>query len=87
MNELKWSLLKNERLKRVRGVSFEEVLQGELIAVKSHSQRIHQNILLIDYRGYIWVIPYVEEENGDFFLKTLFPSRKYTKMYERGELK
>lgn len=87
MNELKWSLLKSERLKKVRGASFEEVLQGEPIAVKRHPQRIHQNILLVYYRGYIWVIPYVEEESGDFFLKTLFPSRKYTKMYQKGELK
>lgn len=85
MIEIKWDLVKSERLKKVRGVSFEEILGTKLVAVKKHLSREGQNILLFEYRGYIWVVPYVMEGEV-LFLKTLYPSRKYTKLYKRGEV-
>ena len=86
MPDIRWNLLKSERLKRIRGASFEDILQGKLIAIKKHPLRKNQNIMLFEYKRYIWVIPYVVNRNGDIFLKTLFPSRKYTKMYKEGKL-
>lgn len=85
MPEIKWSLLKNERLKKVRGVSFEEILLAKLIAIHHHPDKEHQNIMLFKYQDYIWVVPYVAD-GADIFLKTLYPSRKYTKLYKRGEI-
>ena len=85
MKEIAWSLLKSERLKRTRGVSFEEIVQAPLIAVKRHPTREHQYVMLFRHRGYIWVVPYVETDEG-VFLKTLYPSRKYTARDKRGEL-
>ena len=78
--EIKWNLLKNERLKKIRGVSFEELLNSKLILVKKNPSRENQNILLFEYKQYIWIVPYVKEKDY-IFLKTLFPSRKYTKLY------
>ena len=86
MTEIRWSHLKSERLKRTRGVSFEEIINAELVSVKRHPKREGQNIMLFKYKGYIWVVPYVEEKNY-IFLKTLYPSRKYTKIYRKGESK
>jgi hypothetical protein len=40
---------------------------------------------LFRHQGYVWVAPCVIS-NGEIFLKTLFPSRKYNRMLERGEL-
>lgn len=85
MKQLRWNLLKNERLKQTRDASFEDVIQSKLIAVKRHPAKKHQSVMLFEYRGYIWVIPFVEDAEG-FFLKTLYPSRKYTQMYRRGEI-
>jgi len=85
MKDLRWSLLKSERLKRTRGASFEELVQSRLIAVKRHPAKGHQNIMLFEFRGYVWVVPYVLNES-QIFLKTLYPSRKYTKLYKRGAL-
>jgi hypothetical protein len=85
MKELRGDLLKSERLKRTRGTSFEELLRSRLIAVKRHLKRPHQYVLLFEHRGYIWVVPCVVSED-EVFLKTLFPSRNYTKLYKRGEL-
>ncbi|MCX7661217.1 MAG: toxin [Candidatus Omnitrophica bacterium] len=86
MKEILWSKLKSQRLKKTRGVSFEEIISSELVSVKKHPKRPNQNIMLFKYKGYIWIVPHVEEK-GRIFLKTLFPSRKYTKLYKKGEIK
>lgn len=86
MPDVRWNLVKSNRLKRTRGASFDEILQSKLIAIKKHPKKINQNIMLFEYKQYIWVIPYITEGNGDIFLKTLFPSRKYTKMYKENNL-
>ena len=78
-------MLKRERLKRTRGVSFEELLQARFVDVRRHPTKAEQKLMLMEHKGYIWVIPYIETER-ERFLKTLYPSRKYTKLYKRGEL-
>lgn len=81
MNEFRWSLTKSRRLKKVRGVSFEEIIRSDLIDVIEHPDRGHQKILVYWYKEYIWVVPYVDEKTY-VFLKTLYPSRKYMKIYK-----
>ena len=81
MKEIRWNLLKNERLKRTRGVSFEEILGSKLIAILKHPSRVNQKIMLFEYKKYIYVIPFIEEKDY-YFLKTVFPSGKYTKIYK-----
>jgi hypothetical protein len=83
MKEIRFSKLKSERLKKVRGVSFEEIVKTRLICIQEHPSRKAQYIMFYDYRGYVWMVPFVEEDDH-IFLKTLYPSRKYTKMYRRG---
>jgi len=86
MKTIKWNILKSERLKKARGVSFEDIIGAKLIAVKKHLKREKQNIMLFKYKRYIWIVPYVEDKEC-IFLKTLYPSRKYTKLYKEGKLK
>ena len=86
MKDIRWSQLKSERLKRTRKVSFEEIISAQLVSIKKHPKRAGQNIMLFKYKGYIWIVPYVEEKDY-IFLKTLYPSRKFTKLYRKGELK
>ena len=76
--EIRWNLAKSQKLKDLRGVSFEDLIGAKLIGIKKHHKRPNQNILLFEYKNYIWIVPFVEDE-GYVFLKTLFPSRKYTK--------
>ena len=83
MKEIRWNLLKNERLKKTRGVSFEDLVNSKLIKIMKTPKRVNQSIMLFEYKKYIWVVPFVEEMDY-YFLKTLFPSRKYTKIL-RGE--
>ena len=41
--------------------------------------------MLFEHKGYIWVAPFVETDE-EIFLKTLFQSRKYTKLHKKGAL-
>ena len=38
--------------------------------------------MLFEYKGYIWVVPFVKSSE-EMFLKTLYPSRKYTTIYRK----
>lgn len=60
-------------------------MASRLIAVKEHPARKHQSVLLFEYKSYIWIVPFVVK-GQEVFLKTLFPSRKYTKLYKKGAL-
>ena len=81
-----WNEEKNELLKSERGISFERIVvaieEGHLLDVVDHpnaEKYKNQKILIVDIEGYAICVPFVEELNGDLFLKTLFPSRKHTK--------
>jgi hypothetical protein len=80
LKEIRWNELKNKRLKKVRGVSFEVLLQSRFLTEKEHPCRPNQWVWVFEYRGEAWVVPFVRDESG-VFLKTLFPSRKYRKIY------
>lgn len=83
MKEIKWNALKSERLKRTRGVSFEEIIASKLIDIREHPNREDQKILIYQHKGYLWAVPYVIEGEG-IFLKTIYPSRKLMKLYKKG---
>ena len=83
-----WNEEKNEILKKERGVSFERIVvaieEGHLIDVLEHPNKekySNQIILVVEIEGYAFCIPCVKD-NNDFFMKTLFPSRKFTKSYK-----
>jgi hypothetical protein len=78
---------KNIQLKSQRGISFEELIwlinHGHLIDILEHPNQDKyqgQSIFVIDVEEYIWLVPFVENED-EIFLKTAFPSRKHSKKY------
>ena len=78
---------KNVKLRVGRGVCFDDVLeaisQGGLVAVERHhnvAKYPNQGLLIVRISRYAYVVPFVESESV-LFLKTVFPSRKYTKVY------
>lgn len=80
----RWDPIKSDWLKRIRGVSFEEVLRGKHLVIEDHPKRPGQKLMLFELDGYIWVVPCVRS-GDDLFLKTMFPSRKFTKRWLKGE--
>ena len=86
-----WNEEKNNSLKEDRGISFERVVvaieEGHLIDVLEHPNKErygNQIILVIEVDGYAICVPCLPEQDGNYFLKTLYPSRKYTKSYKLG---
>jgi hypothetical protein len=89
MKYFAWDNEKNERLKRERGVSFEEVVfhieRGDLLDVLEHPNQKRypgQQLFVIKIDDYVCLVPFVEGE-AEVFLKTIIPSRKATNMYLR----
>lgn len=84
MKYLNWNSDKNEILKRERGISFEEIAflieSGHIIGIEKNSGRPNQNIYILEIENYAYIVPFVENDK-EIFLKTAFPSRKYTKRY------
>ena len=82
--EFCWNELKNRRLKLTRGITFNEIIKAKIIKVDKHPKKKNQHVLLYEYQDYIWVVPYVIDKNH-VFLKTIYKSRKYTKLYLRRQ--
>lgn len=86
-----WSIHKNEILKKKRKISFEQAMDAmmnekilDIIKHPNSKKYPDQKIFIIDIDDYCYLIPFVEN-NDEFFLKTIFPSRKYTKKYKGGK--
>lgn len=82
MKKIKWNALKSERLKRTRGVSFEEIIASRLIDIRKHPSIENQKILIYQHKGYLWAVPYAIEGEA-IFLKTIYPSRKLMRIYKK----
>ena len=87
MKPFRWDPEKNERLKAARGISYEEIVlaieEGGLMDVLVHPNQKRypgQVVLVVGYRGYVHLVPSVEESEY-YFLKTIIPSRKATRDY------
>ena len=88
MKFFEWDKEKNDKLKKERGVGFEEIVikiinEDVLDTISNPSRNFpNQKILVVEINKYIYYIPYVENEKK-VFLKTIIPSRKLTKKYQK----
>ena len=91
MKHFDWNDEKNEMLKKVRGVSFEQVelaiASGDLVDRLRHQnpeKYPNQKVFLVKIENYIYSVPYIED-NERIFLKTIIPNSKATKKYLGGK--
>lgn len=91
MKVFNWSPEKNRQLIEERGRSFEEAVfhieNGCVLDDICHpnaAEYPHQKILIVAIDQYAYLVPYVET-GDEYFLKTVIPSRKFTKLYLRGD--
>ena len=91
---IRYSLEKNEILKSQRDISFEDIIlaleNGYLLDDMEHPNKgkyPNQNIfiILVEIKNYVYLVPYVED-NKTIFLKTIIPSRKMNKKYNKKDL-
>ena len=88
MKAFDWDEVKNEDLLRERNISFEEIVwcveqkEGllDIIDHPNQAKFAHQKLFIVALRGYVYIVPFVEDEHK-IFLKTIYPSRKLTRKY------
>jgi hypothetical protein len=92
MKRVLWSLEKAAILSSdaTRGnVTFEDcalaIEDGRILAIEANPSKNHlkQRMYVLNISNYAYCVPFVENENG-IFLKTIFPSRKFTALYLRN---
>lgn len=86
-----WNEAKNDKLKTERDLCFEDIVvaisEGKLLDILVHSNPTkypNQRIYVVELIGYVHLVPFVEDDIK-IFLKTIYPSRKLTKHYLKGE--
>ncbi len=86
--EFRWNEEKNVQLISTRWISFEDIV--EMIAWEwlldvedSPKQNKYpwQIIFYVEFNWYVYEVPAVDEWDGFYFLKTIYPSRKATKRF------
>ena len=83
---------KNLKLKQERGISFEEIVaaidNGQLLNVMEHpnsKKYAGQRIYVVYANDYVYLVPFVADEENNIFLKTIIPSRKACQQYLGGK--
>lgn len=89
--KIRYSLDKNNLLKKQINIGFEDVIlaiqNGGLVDDIKHTNPEKYNnqnifIVLVKIKNYIYLVPYIETET-EIFLKTIIPSRKMNKKYNK----
>jgi len=80
-----WDDDKYRKLIAERGLSMEIfaslILQKKYHAILKNPSRQEQKIFIVPFRDYTYAVPFVVDNNQNIVLKTVFPSRKYHKIY------
>lgn len=87
MKSFEWNEEKNQWLLKNRNISFEEIVffiekEGLLDSYKHPNidKYPRQSIFVVQTGSYIYIVPYVEEDEY-YFLKTIIPHSKSKKKY------
>ena len=84
MKYFDWDDEKNQKLKRERGIGFEDIIisiiEGGLLKTLGHPKRASQKIYVVNIDNYAYAVPFVEDKEK-YFLKTIYPSRTMTRKY------
>lgn len=87
--QLIWNQEKDNLLKTKRSVSFEQVQEeirnGCFIGPEQNPSHQNQLRIIVTLNDYPYVVPFVITKEGDWFLKTIYPSRKIKRRIENEQ--
>jgi uncharacterized DUF497 family protein len=80
-----WDETKNHKLMTDRGISFEIfadiIINKKYIDILENPSRPNQMIFVCNYNNYTYSVPFILDKNQNIVLKTVYPSRKFHKLY------
>ena len=83
--QILWDEEKNRKLIAERGLSLETfaslILEQKYFSVLKNPSRVEQKIFIVPFENYTYVVPFVIDSNQNMVLKTVFPSRKFHRIY------
>ena len=83
--QIVWDKQKNLKLIAERGLSLEifasMIIKKKYLAILKNPSKKDQKIFVIPYQNYTYVVPFTINKEQNIILKTVFPSRKYHKLY------
>jgi uncharacterized DUF497 family protein len=83
-----WDVEKNTIPKSSKGITFEDsvyaLYDDRLLDIIPSPTHRNQLCFAVEVEKYVYIVPFVEEDEHTIFLKTIYPSRKHTKFYLRG---
>ena len=83
--QILWDSEKNNKLIAERGLSLEIfaslILKKQYCTILKNPSRAEQKIFIIPYSNYTYVVPFIIDSDHNIVLKTVFPSRKFHKIY------
>jgi uncharacterized DUF497 family protein len=87
---IEWDEAKNALLKRLRGISFEEIVEtlakeGPLW-IKEHPRPEKypgQKLFAVSIESYVFIVP-IEETDEKIIFKTIYPSRRATRAHRKS---
>lgn len=86
--DILWDESKNRKLRESRGVSFEDVAQiildKKYLTILENAARPEQLVFILSFQGYTHVVPFTIDVNNNIILKTIYPSRKFHRIYGKG---
>jgi hypothetical protein len=92
MSVFTFSPEKNLKLILERGISFDEIIAAidndQILDIMEHpNQRKYgkQKIYIVEVKNYVYLVPFIEDDQGNIFLKTIITSRKAKQKYLKGE--
>ena len=84
MRYFNWSYEKNKKLIKKRNVSFEiclvKIENKDILDILNNANYSNQKIFVLEIDNYVYLVPFIENKD-EIFLKTIIPSRKFTKKY------
>ena len=87
LKPFRWNVDKNNQLQQEREINFETIVAavtgGRLLDTIEHPNQEkypNQRLFIVEIDRYVYLVPFVEDDT-EFFLKTIIPSRKMTKQY------
>lgn len=76
---------KADKLLKERGICLEEIsgllAAGEILGTIKNPARPGQRVFLLMYKGYVHAVPYINDEKGNYIIKTAYRTRKYNKIF------
>ena len=83
--QILWDTEKDHKLIAERGLSLgifaSLILERKYFAILKNPSREGQKIFIVPFQNYTYVVPFVIDKDQNIVLKTVFPSRKYHKIY------